>query len=696
MATQNQSLYSGEPEELDNEYDSEEEFIDDTQFEDPEGFIDDIADDELLPDILEQRPNESDSLDTVIIVDNVPVVGPDRLEKLKTIIRKVFSKFGNVVNEYYPEEGGKTKGFIFLEYSNASDAANAVKTANGYKLDKSHTFIVNNFADFDKYKDVTDDWVPPEKGEYKEISNLKSWLLEPDANDQYSVIHAGGERVVILQNGITAPSPIKQRDNWTETTTRWSPKGSYLATFHHQGIALWGGEEFARIQRFNHTNVQFLDISPCERYIVTFTLAQDNSPDSSGVIIWDSFTGQKKRGFNGSGGIWPIFQWSHDGQFVARAGNEMLSVYESPGFGLLDKKSVKISGLKDFSWSPTQNVIAYWVPEDQNAPARVCIMELPSRKEIRVKNLFNVHDCKMHWQKNGDFLCVKVERYTKSKKGFYYNLELFRMREKNIPIDTLEIKDTIQAFEWEPNGNKFCVIHGENPRICASYYQLEETKLGNVELIKTFEKKTCNTISWCPTGQFCVLAGLRSMNGVFEFIDTSDMTTMNTGEHYMATDVEWDPTGRFFMTCVSWWAHKVDNGYYIWSFQGKALQRHQLDQFCNFSWRPRPPTLLTEKEISRIKKDLKKYQKRFEQKDRMSQSKASKELIDKRRTMFNEFEEFRARHRSTFEEYKSNRMALREGVDTDSLESAYDDIEEETIEFFIREEIEVIASQTEK
>lgn len=64
----------------------------------------------MVGDILEQRPKESDSLDTVIIVDNIPVVGPDRLDKLKTIIRKVFSKFGNVVNEYYPENDGKTSG----------------------------------------------------------------------------------------------------------------------------------------------------------------------------------------------------------------------------------------------------------------------------------------------------------------------------------------------------------------------------------------------------------------------------------------------------------------------------------------------------------------------------------------------------------------------------------------------------------
>ena len=36
----------------------------------------------------------------------------------------------------------------------------------------------------------------------------------------------------------------------------------------------------------------------------------------------------------------------------------------------------------------------------------------------------------------------------------------------------------------------------------------------------------------------------RSMNGILEFIDTSDFTTMGTGEHFMASEVEWDPTGR--------------------------------------------------------------------------------------------------------------------------------------------------------
>lgn len=91
-------------------------------------------------------------------------------------------------------------------------------------------------------------------------------------------------------------------------------------------------------------------------------------------------------------------------------------------------------------WSPSDNIIAYWVAEDKDVPARVVLLEIPryikfceycilkiiekivlkcryfSRQEIRANNLFNVADCKIHWQKNGDYLCVKVDRYAKAKK----------------------------------------------------------------------------------------------------------------------------------------------------------------------------------------------------------------------------------------------------------------------------------------
>ena len=47
------------------------------------------------------------------------------------------------------------------------------------------------------------------------------------------------------------------------------------------------------------------------------------------------------------------------------------------------------------------------------------------------------------------------------------------------------------------------------------------------------------------------------MNNVLEFIDTADMSTMNKEEHHGVTDVEWDPTGRFITSAVSFWTQKV-------------------------------------------------------------------------------------------------------------------------------------------
>ena len=49
---------------------------------------------------------------------------------------------------------------------------------------------------------------------------------------------------------------VYKRSFWTESFVQWSPHGSYLATMHRQGIALWGGPSFSRLHRFSHPNVR--------------------------------------------------------------------------------------------------------------------------------------------------------------------------------------------------------------------------------------------------------------------------------------------------------------------------------------------------------------------------------------------------------------------------------------------------------
>lgn len=665
-------------------------------FSDPDDYVDNISNEELLGDLIKQTPKETDGVESVIVVDGVPQVGPDRLEKLQSVINKFFSKFGNIVNTHYPTtEKGHTKGYIFLEYSLPIHAQEAVLATNNYKLDKQHTFLVNLFTDFSKYEKIPDNWKPPESQKYEGQSDLYSYLLEADAYDQFCVVTAQGQSVQIWQNTQPEPVVIEDRQNWTQTYVKWSPLGTFFTTFHKQGVALWGGPTFSQYKKFTHSAVQFIDFSPCEKYVTTYSPQGDvHNPDQKRIIIWDIRTGQEKRSFNPEGpSAWPIFRWSHDDKYFARMGSDVLSIYETPSFGLLEKKSLKIQGIRDFSWSPTDNVIAFWVAEDKDVPARVTLLEIPNRNEIRNKNLFNVADCKIHWQKSGDYLCVKVDRYSKVRKekneikysGMYFNFEIFHMREKEIPVDSVESKEPIQAFAWEPVGSKFAIIHGESPNISVSFY---EVRVGQAPLLlKKLEKRACNHLFWSPNGQFIVLAGLGSNGGgSLEFVDTQDFVIMNTTDHYQASDVEWDPTGRYVVTAVSSWKTKVDTGYYMWSFQGKILKRVNLEKFVQLLWRPRCPTLLDDKQLKEIKKNLKKYYAQFESKDRMRQTKASKELIEKRATLMEKFSVYRQKRIQEWAEQKSRRLELRSGVDTDELDSDVQNAEEEVVEFFIKEE----------
>lgn len=64
-----------------------------------------------MPDILKQKPDPSDSFESIIVCDNIPVVGVEKQDKLKNVLKKLFSRFGTIVNEHFPlDSEGKTKG----------------------------------------------------------------------------------------------------------------------------------------------------------------------------------------------------------------------------------------------------------------------------------------------------------------------------------------------------------------------------------------------------------------------------------------------------------------------------------------------------------------------------------------------------------------------------------------------------------
>ena len=79
-------------------------------------------------------------------------------------------------------------------------------------------------------------------------------------------------------------------------------------------------------------------------------------------------------------------------RYFARLGRGAISVYETPEMGLLDKRSLKLEGVQDFAWSPAAPLLCAYQAEGAggNLPARVSLIRIPDRVELRQKNLFSV------------------------------------------------------------------------------------------------------------------------------------------------------------------------------------------------------------------------------------------------------------------------------------------------------------------
>jgi translation initiation factor 3 subunit B len=149
--------------------------------------------------------------------------------------------------------------------------------------------------------------------------------------------------------------------------------------------------------------------------------------------------------------------------------------------------------------------------------------------------------CKLYWQNQGDYLCVKVDRHSRkarTKKATFCNLELFRMRQKDIPVEVIEHKDYIPTFSWEPSGARFAIVSSNDPnygqalpgvvvKYNVDFYAID-AKRGDFAVVKHIEGKDANTISWSPKGRHLVLGTLNSTSKCeLEFWDLDFVTDDN-------------------------------------------------------------------------------------------------------------------------------------------------------------------------
>ncbi|CAH8255265.1 unnamed protein product [Arabidopsis lyrata] len=356
------------------------------------------------------------------------------------------------------------------------------------------------------------------------------------------------------------PPQTKQSlpEYWTESYVKWSPLGTYLVTLHKNGVAVWGGADtFHRHMRYRNFMVKLVDFSPCEKYLVTYQSQEPSNPRDASEVdikIFDVRSGKTIKDFKGRaddfsvrGAVasWPVFKWAggNDDKYCAKLSKNTISIYETKTFNLLGDKPMEAVDVVDMCWSPTDSILAL-LKGGGKQPAKVVIVEIPSKVELRQKYLVGAIDCKMYWHNNGEYLAIKVDGHTSSR------FEIFCLKERDIPIEVLEVENKVLAFAWEPNGQRFSVIHGDQPKPDCSFYSMH----GRISKL--------------------------------EFFNVDKLQTMAKTEHLMATDIAWDPTGRYVTTTVTS-AQETDNGFNMWSFDGKLLYRIlKEDPLFQLDWRP--------------------------------------------------------------------------------------------------------------
>eukprot|EP00949_MAST-11_sp_MAST-11-sp1_P003022 g3022.t1 len=685
-------------------------------FEELAGFdVDDITEEDL--------PKPGDPTKTAVIVDGLPAIPKSKLEKLSKVVHKLFSKFGELDLEdiYMPmkEDGSTTEGFAIVHYSKEKAAKLARLNGHNKKFDKKHTLSVFPFSDLERLMSVKDEYVELPKTEYKSRDDLFEWLM--DGRDQFvtrqdkntGVYWIEGPRGVEPTLDYGGERELKQNKNWCEMYVEWSPQGTYLATFHPQGIILWGGPTWRRVQRFAHSGVWKLQFSPCENYLVTWDGNEEEGQKT--VNIWDVRSGKLCRAFtyqSAEHGAWPCFKWSHDDTMVGRKGKDRISVYRAPNFELLDKRSIKAPGIAEFSWSPCgyntklggisataeTPVLSYWSPEVENSPAVVRLLLMPERKELRSKNLFNVNNCQIHWQKRGMYMCVQVQRHTKSKKTTYTNFEIFCMESahKSVAVYHLEQKQRVVAFAWEPAGTRFAYIYGDGAqRLNVDFYTMNSSSSkGKMEKLYTLDNKQCNRLYWSPMGNFIVLAGLDNINGQLEFWDTDAKQSMSCQEHFMCNLVTWDPSGRVLCTAVvqpmfgaASMRYQLENGFHLWTFQGAPMYNMQKSKFYEFSWRPRTDLLLSVEEQASVRKNLKKFISKYEEADRLAKEVRIQAREQERRSKLQKWMDAAAKRKARFQEFDRARREQQLVIENDD---EYDIIVED-VETVISTQSEIIA-----
>lgn len=341
---------------------------------------------------------------TAIVVDNIPQVGNEKVPKLTQMLLKIYGQVADYLTDAdidmpYNDETNMTHGCCFIKFRNSQDAETAIKVTQDFAIDKKHKFKVSLYSDLAKYAAIPEVYEPQPPPPFQPRPDPTAWLTDPQCRDHF-VTRYGFETEIAWAN-LNGEEPTKIYDGvrekeggkvWCEGYVQWSPQGTYLATFHKQGIKVWGSNNFVPLGKYIMPNVEIADFSPCENYLVTYRYDEKEiGTNAKSIVIWDVLGQREIRHFG--------LKNDRDVKFQVEA-----TVYEektTKKAGAIEKKYEEkvIRGRVEEIRPGGHSSPPIYLIKDSNAPHVEKPVEVPADKVIPLQNP-NI----LKWSYDGKYL----------------------------------------------------------------------------------------------------------------------------------------------------------------------------------------------------------------------------------------------------------------------------------------------------
>lgn len=561
----------------------------------------------------------------------------------------------------------------FLSCATESEAEAALAKLNLYHFTKSDVFQTYRFSGFTNLQEEEPEYVPPELESTSSVDQDLVHNMAEDENARPQFLIKGGASMdcewywfdweknepVLYRR----PSAFKKDDpmkSWSEMDRNsktllpgmisslseavrplptWSTYGTLVISQHATGLRVWGGRNMHMLYEITGDDISAFMISPSEKYIV---VRKANS-----LSVYNLRTAKKISTLGNldlhSEDLWPITRFSADDSLCAvckinydpedkrKLLSGKLYIYDSSKMRVLRSSekttsahTFSINGLYKAEWNPVVGTqLAYVSSLGPNHGWKVVVSNIvvdndkfASEELLGQRNFLSAEKVDMLWHPGGTYLAVKVTLKTSTE--FF----LFQMDKKSFPVSRLEIKAGYipERFIWQATGDYAAILLKPSVNKSAG-----ETGILQIYSFKNSKPKLLGELSspatfiyWAPKGNH--LVGTSFELSVFQFIavhDDESVSERTRASGFHATDLQWDPTGRFcamYLSCARKFApgSPSDGHFRIFDFNGKLLYQKERQNFSHLIWRPLPPSLLSQPEVRDVKLHLKEIVKDYE------------------------------------------------------------------------------------